>query len=357
MKFPHDIRYEVFISSTKRDLEKERAAVSETLLRAGYLPKGMELFPSTNPKSLAIIKNSIELADYFVVIVGGRYGSTLPNGMSFTEFEYRHANRHGKKPLVFLSNQPRGNEVPSDEPLEKRQRLEKFVELLLKRHNIMHFTSPDDLGARVLTSLAQHVSLNPAAGLIRGDAPGILRVQHDLDTRVQSYKILRASAKKSIFVVGIGMRHIVSDELSILEQLNRGIAVRMMCLEPSFIRATGAENLFNQFFALKDHPLSSADYLSAIEGAIGRLEKLIAGAEARNAAGSIELRTYSYFPSTNMTCVDESGADGRMVLELVAQGNQRLTLPGLTRKNPLYVNFYRHFETTWEGAKVRARNR
>jgi hypothetical protein len=67
--------YQVFVSSTYADLADERRRVSETLAKAGYVPAGMELFPATDQKQLEFIKRVIDRCDYYVVIIGGRYGS------------------------------------------------------------------------------------------------------------------------------------------------------------------------------------------------------------------------------------------------------------------------------------------
>nr|EIP1106119.1 DUF4062 domain-containing protein [Citrobacter freundii] len=41
-----DKRYQVFISSTFKDLEVERSTVFQTLMEMDCIPAGMELFPS-----------------------------------------------------------------------------------------------------------------------------------------------------------------------------------------------------------------------------------------------------------------------------------------------------------------------
>jgi hypothetical protein len=67
--------YQIFVSSTYADLADERRRVSETLSKAGYIPAGMELFPATDQRQFEFIKRVIDRCDYYVVIVGGRYGS------------------------------------------------------------------------------------------------------------------------------------------------------------------------------------------------------------------------------------------------------------------------------------------
>jgi hypothetical protein len=51
------VRYQVFISSTFEDLVDERKAVIKSLLSFGYMPSGMEMFPSTDSEQFEYIEN------------------------------------------------------------------------------------------------------------------------------------------------------------------------------------------------------------------------------------------------------------------------------------------------------------
>ena len=70
----HDNIHIVFISSTFEDLREERAEVQKAVLRLGCLPVGMELFPSADEDAWGYIRGEIERCDYYILIVGGRYG-------------------------------------------------------------------------------------------------------------------------------------------------------------------------------------------------------------------------------------------------------------------------------------------
>jgi hypothetical protein len=95
-------RYQVFISSTREDLEKERRIVTDALLREQYIPIGMEQFPASDKDSWALIQRFIDQCDYYIVIVAGKYGSTLPDGTSYTENEYNYAISKNIPVLAFL---------------------------------------------------------------------------------------------------------------------------------------------------------------------------------------------------------------------------------------------------------------
>ncbi len=96
-----DKRYQVFVSSTFTDLKDERRKVIEALLHAECFPAGMEYFPASG-KINWYIKKIIDDSDFYLLIIGGRYGSTDETGISYTEQEYDYALEKGLKLIVFI---------------------------------------------------------------------------------------------------------------------------------------------------------------------------------------------------------------------------------------------------------------
>lgn len=68
-------RYQVFVSSTYEDLKEERNKVIQALLRIDCIPIGMENFNAADEDQFTVIQELIESCDYYVLILGGRYGS------------------------------------------------------------------------------------------------------------------------------------------------------------------------------------------------------------------------------------------------------------------------------------------
>ena len=99
-------RFQVFVSSTYEDLQEERQKVMHALLELDCMPSGMELFPAANDNQWSVIKSVIDDCDYCLVIIGGRYGSLGPEGLSYTEMEYRYAVDSGKPCLAFIHAEP-----------------------------------------------------------------------------------------------------------------------------------------------------------------------------------------------------------------------------------------------------------
>ena len=51
-----DKRYQVFVSSTFKDLQDERQEIMQALLELDCIPSGMELFPAANEDQWSLIK-------------------------------------------------------------------------------------------------------------------------------------------------------------------------------------------------------------------------------------------------------------------------------------------------------------
>lgn len=92
-------KYQIFISSTFSDLVEERQSVSRAILDMGHIPAGMEMFPAADVEQLTYIKKVIDECDYYVLIVGARYGTLDEEGVSYTEREFLYAVETGKSVL------------------------------------------------------------------------------------------------------------------------------------------------------------------------------------------------------------------------------------------------------------------
>src|SRR5690349_1006121 len=104
-----DRKYQIFVSSTYRDLAKERKEIMQAILEMNCIPAGMELFPASDDEAWQLIMRVINDCDYYVVVVGNRYGSVDPkDGLSYTEKEFDYAVSKGLPILPFLHEDPEG---------------------------------------------------------------------------------------------------------------------------------------------------------------------------------------------------------------------------------------------------------
>lgn len=178
--------YQVFISSTFSDLEDERKKVGDALAKAGFIPSGMELFPATSLQQLEFIKKVIDRCDYYVVIVGARYGSMVGN-KSYTEREYEYALSRKLPVLAFLHKHPGkiASEKTEADPA-KLAKFESFRTRLKASRVVYHWTDVHDLCMNVLVGVTSEVTLSPGIGWVRGDQaidPKILQEIERLRTR------------------------------------------------------------------------------------------------------------------------------------------------------------------------------
>ncbi|MEK8212558.1 DUF4062 domain-containing protein [Paenibacillus sp. FSL L8-0463] len=181
-------RYQVFVSSTYQDLQDERKEIMQALLELDCIPSGMELFPATNDDQWSLIKSVIDDSDYYIVVIGGRYGSIGPKDISYTEMEYRYALETGKPIIAFLHKNPL--ELPvnkTEREKDSQEKLESF-KTLAKEKLVRYWTSPSDLGSVVSRSLTKLIKSNPAIGWIRADtvsdggaAKEILKLKETID--------------------------------------------------------------------------------------------------------------------------------------------------------------------------------
>jgi len=127
-------RYQVFVSSTFLDLQEERSKVIEALLGMQAFPAGMELFPASDESQWELIRRVIDDSDHHIVILGGRYGSQAPDGLSYTEKEYRYAVETGTPVLGFVRADP-GNVPLTYSETDTEKIAGRRVGTWLRRHD------------------------------------------------------------------------------------------------------------------------------------------------------------------------------------------------------------------------------
>lgn len=158
-------KYQVFISSTYEDLKEERKNVIETLLMIDCIPAGMEAFCAADEEQFEYIKKVIDLCDYYVLIIGKRYGSISPiTGKSYTEMEYDYAKSKNIPIFVF----PVNNNVKMQED-EHVSELKAFREKAYGKTMGATWRNADELGKKVAISLEKAIKKNDRPGWIRLD--------------------------------------------------------------------------------------------------------------------------------------------------------------------------------------------
>lgn len=186
-------RYQVFISSTYADLKEERAKVIQTIMELDCIPAGMEIFPAIDEEQFEFIKKIIDDCDYYLLIIGGRYGSLSEVGISYTEMEYDYAITKKIKIIAFIHSNP--DEIPlgkSEKNSELRQKLQGFRDKVATNRLIKFWKNAEELPGLVALSLSKTIKTYPAVGWIRANStsnPEVYIELNDLRKENQELKI------------------------------------------------------------------------------------------------------------------------------------------------------------------------
>lgn len=165
-------KYQIFISSTYEDLKEERKQVQDTILAMYQFPIGMEMFSAADEDQWEIIKETIDSSDYYVLIIGHRYGSVIKDGdyagISYTQKEFYYALEKEIPVLAFLIDRkatvmPENMEQDSD----KKEKLEQFIDQVKIGRTVQWWVNKDDLANKVMNSLNKQIKRKNRPGWVR----------------------------------------------------------------------------------------------------------------------------------------------------------------------------------------------
>jgi hypothetical protein len=163
-------KYQIFISSTYSDLIKAREKIIETILRLYHFPVGMEMFSADDDEQWEIIKDTIDMSDYYIVIIGHRYGSETSEGISYTEKEYDYAIEQNVPILAFIRRRDVATKPNErDDEVSKNDKLNNFIEKATKNKMCEVWENEDDLSTKVAIALPKIFRKNPRIGWVRAD--------------------------------------------------------------------------------------------------------------------------------------------------------------------------------------------
>jgi hypothetical protein len=92
----------IFISSTVKDLPNEREAAKRAVEKLLANPVMSEFtMNAVNKPSVDACIDEVKKADFYILILGGKYGWELENGISITELEYDTAYKENKPIFVY----------------------------------------------------------------------------------------------------------------------------------------------------------------------------------------------------------------------------------------------------------------
>lgn len=159
-------KYQIFISSTYRDLVNYRKIVSDEISFRGHIPAGMEDFTACGDDLETYIKRVIDDSDYYVLIIGQRFGSSIPTdeNISYTMLEYEYAKSKGMRIIPFIYNGPQildGNDLDVN-----RDKFDRFVSQISKTVP-QYFKNENELARKLTKALENEMKNHPQKGWIR----------------------------------------------------------------------------------------------------------------------------------------------------------------------------------------------
>lgn len=164
-------KYQIFVSSTYKDLVDERMAAVNCLLDMNFIPVGMEQFPSSPMKQWEYITKMIDMSDYYLLILAGKYGSIdEASGLGYTEKEYRYAKEKGIPTIAFLRKDL--GKIPAEKSAAndaERDRVKKFRELVESDGLIDYYEDEKELKFAIANSVSKLAQDCPRTGWIRAD--------------------------------------------------------------------------------------------------------------------------------------------------------------------------------------------
>jgi hypothetical protein len=163
-----DTRYQIFLSSTFRDLSAERSRILRELATSNYIATGMEHFPAMDEEQFEFIKTIIDEADYYVVVVAGKYGSLAPDGKGYSEKEYEYALDRTIPVIALLRDMESLPPNNREEDLDKLKMLNDFRKRLETGRLVAFWSDEADLCLKLLRSLQAMTRRNPRPGWVRG---------------------------------------------------------------------------------------------------------------------------------------------------------------------------------------------
>lgn len=163
-------KYQIFISSTFKDLFKTRKDVIDNVLNMYHFPVGMEFFSAANDDQWEVIKRTIDTSDYYVLILGFKYGSVSTDGISYTEKEYNYAKEKGIPILSFIRDEKVATTIEEREvDINLQQKIMEFRAKASQNRIVDFWINQNDLINKVTTALYKSFSTHPRIGWVRGD--------------------------------------------------------------------------------------------------------------------------------------------------------------------------------------------
>lgn len=339
-------KYQVFISSTKIDLEKEREAVYKAISEMGCIPVGMELFV-TGEQSWDLIKKDIDNSDFYLLISAGCYGTIdEEDKISYTEKEYNYAKGLGKKTLIFVYKDI--EELSKNKVDKNTKNIINFRKKIMGcRDNVCFWKDCESLTSEVKNSLSKAMIKDQDGGWIRVENGRFSDDQAEIVEKWGLEKIFRTRAEKNaesdpilqlhntkkLDGIAFGLSNFRTKRRSdIIENLNKGMEMRLIVMDP------------DSDFA-KQRAIEEGDETGkTISKSINELIQWVDGIKKEIKAGSIEIKVYNSMTLDFYWRMDDVLYVGPYLFEEKSQ--QTITMK-FTKPGRGFEDYTEYFERLW----------
>lgn len=213
-------KYQIFVSSTYIDLIEARRKIINRILSMDHFPAGMEMFNAENANQWEVIKRTIDSSDYYIVVIGHRYGSIEEtSGISYTEKEYDYAVSKGIPVLAFIRDRNTAT-LPKEREADDKL-VSKLAQFINKAQQKMceYWTDLEDLEAKVPSALYNSFRHYPQTGWVRGNQAASPEMANELARLSKENNELRLELEKYKKSEGIPELSVLfnnSNELSLI---------------------------------------------------------------------------------------------------------------------------------------------
>ncbi|NHB56705.1 DUF4062 domain-containing protein [Acinetobacter sp. 194] len=188
-----DKRYQVFITTSGKEMQPERVVISQTLIGIGFFSWGLE---QRTPLSTAFARRQIDDCDYVLLLLGSQYGEQSVSGVSYLQLEYIYAVTKQKPVIVFMHESPdtrdpelqESKQALKDKFHEFRNQLQKEVE------QVVTYRTLRDLELAVRSYMPQMLERYPVLGWVRPQS--IQSLQDEIDRLKSKLKKVEMSQGK-----------------------------------------------------------------------------------------------------------------------------------------------------------------
>lgn len=195
-------KYQVFVSSTYKDLIEDRQTAVEAILDAGHIPAGMELFKSGKSQMETIYK-WIDESDVYMLILGGRYGSIEPDsGKSYTHLEYEYALQKNMPVFAVVLGDEEYKRRVKEKGLEvvetsEGKKYEEFKKLVLSKVSGF-YNNMEGIVAEVHKQLNYIDKTYELGGWIKADDESIKEEKEELLRIIKNLKLENEKLKQNL---------------------------------------------------------------------------------------------------------------------------------------------------------------